>query len=204
MIDKEDIIYQVKNLNKIIQIELGSGENKKHKDAIGIDILNVPGVDLIGDIFEVLSELPDKCVNQIWAYHFLEHIDDLDRLMAEMSRICVDGAKIEIVVPHFSNPYFYSDPTHKRTFGLYSMSYFCVDEINRRAVPKYGKKPLFAILDAKIIFKSIRPRYIRHTIKKLFELFFNSNNWLKELYEELFCFIIPCYEIKYLLVKLKS
>jgi hypothetical protein len=33
------------------------------------------------------------------------------------------GELIEIIVPHFSNPHYYSDPTHVRFFGLYTMSY---------------------------------------------------------------------------------
>lgn len=204
MIDKLNIITQIKNDNKIIKIELGSGENKKHDNAIGIDILDVPGVDLVGDIFDVLSAMPSNCVDQIWTYHFLEHIEDIDRLMNEMARVCVDGAQLEIVVPHFSNPYFYSDPTHRRTFGLYTMSYFCDDNIHSREVPKYGKEPLFRLSASRIIFKSVRPRYVRHSIKKVFEYVFNINSWMRELYEELFCYIVPCYEIKYNIVKVKA
>ena len=150
----------------------------------------------------MISALPDKCVDQIWVSHFFEHLDDIVHLMLEFARFCVDDALVEVTVPHFSNPYFYSDPSHKRTFGLYSMSYFCDDRIHQRSVPKYGRVPVFNIIESKLIFKSIRPRYIRHAIKKIFELIFNSNTWLKEMYEELFCYVIPCYEIRYRLQKL--
>ena len=47
-------------------------------------------------------------------------------------------ARLEVIVPHFSNPRGYSDPTHVRFFGLYSFYYFCAAEDQpRRKVPSF-------------------------------------------------------------------
>ena len=93
------------------------------ENAIAVDRLDFPCVDVVGDVFEVLVDLPDRCVNGIYAHH-TEHIDDVNALLVELVRVLETGAIIEISVPHFSNPYFYSDPTHKATFGLYTFAYF--------------------------------------------------------------------------------
>lgn len=187
---------------EFVGIELGCGGNKRHANSIGIDVLKESGVDIVGDVFEVLADFPDNSVDQIWTYHFLEHIDDLALLMHEMARVCKRGALIEIVVPHFSNPFFYSDPTHSRAFGLYTMSYFCRDNIFQRKVPRYGIEPLFEIESVELVFKSFRPRYIRHILKKLIQALVNINAWTAEVYEEVFSSFISCYEIKYKLFRL--
>lgn len=56
--------------------------------------------------------------------------------MKKCERVLVNKGVIYICAPHFSNPYFYSDPTHKNFFGLYTMSYFCNSKFMRK-LPKY-------------------------------------------------------------------
>ncbi len=52
-----------------------------------------------------------------------------------------------------------------------------------------------------LIFKSSPPFYLRWGIKKVFQALFSLNRYMMELYEETFCYLIPCYEIRYDLVK---
>jgi hypothetical protein len=59
-------------------------------------------------------------------------VPDLPRLIEELGRVMAPGAALTIIVPHFSNPFYYSDPTHRTPFGLYTMAYFC-DQIFSRA-----------------------------------------------------------------------
>ena len=42
---------------------------------------------------------------------------------------------------------------------------------------------------------------MRIELKRIFHFIFNMNNFMKELYEENFCYFVPCYEIKYELIK---
>jgi SAM-dependent methyltransferase len=180
-------------------LELGCGPKKRHSEAIGIDRLDFECVDLVGDIYEVLKEIGGKTIRSIHSYHFLEHVNDLDYLMEELARILIPGGMLHVVVPHFSNPYFYSDYTHKNRFGLYSFSYFSEDLIFRRTVPHYGKEMAFELIGAKLVFKSSPPFYFRYALKKLLQAFFNLNRFSKEFYEENCCYMIPCYEIDFLL-----
>ena len=78
-----------------------------------------------------------------------------------------------VVFPHLSNPFFYSDPTHESFFGLYTFSYYCDDQVLSRKVPKYGVDPKFMIASVGLIFKSYRPHYLRHGIKKMFQFLVN-------------------------------
>lgn len=202
MIDKNEILEKIISSNEEIVLEIGCGSNKRHSETIGIDALDYPCVDIVGDVFEVLKEFPDNSVDSIFSAHFLEHIVDIEKLLDEIARVLKKDGELNIIVPHFANPYYYSDPTHKTFFGLYTMSYYSEDLILTRKVPTYQKKISFSLRTVELRFKSSPPFYVRHAIKKFFGLLVNLNSYTKELYEEMFCHFIPCYEIEYKLQKI--
>ena len=98
-----------------MKIDLGCGTNKK-EGFLGADIRPLPGVDFVIDLENGLSFLKENDVEMFYSSHFLEHIDHLDMLMTEIHRTLLPDGIFEIVVPHFSNPYFYSDYTRKLVF----------------------------------------------------------------------------------------
>ena len=135
MIDKHGVLAR-RDLRDLV-IELGCGPVKRRAGSIGIDLINGDVVDIVGDALDVLRALPAGCVRLVSAWHFLEHFTDAGPILDEMSRVLGPGGEIEIVVPHFANPYFHSDPTHRNSlgFGLYTMSYYARDPLFRRTVP---------------------------------------------------------------------
>lgn len=179
------------------KIELGCGHSKKGADYVGIDMLDTPAADIVGDAVDVLKRIPDGSVSEVFSSHFAEHVDDLETILDEVCRVLVDGGLMVTVAPHFSNPYFYSDPTHRRFFGLYTFSYYCNDRIFRRKVPDYTKIDGLNLVSVDLIFRAARPHYVSHVVRKIFGLFFNSTNFLKEVYENSFASFISCYEISY-------
>src|SRR5688572_30374219 len=108
---------------KPLRIDIGSGPRPR-PGFYALDQLELEGIDIVADLNEPLDELPDNCAEHIFSSHTLEHVQKLLPLLAEIHRIAKPRALIEIIVPHFSNPYYYSDPTHVRFFGLYTMNYF--------------------------------------------------------------------------------
>jgi SAM-dependent methyltransferase len=199
--DKSQVFERWKSLGPIV-LDLGCGPNKKHENWIGIDQANYFCVDLRGDIFDVLSAMEDESVDHIFSSHFFEHIEDVSRLVREITRILKKNGTMKVVVPHFSNPYFYSDHTHKTFFGLYSFSYFARDEIYSRRVPMYNDlSDRLNLTDVELVFKSTRPFYFRYIIKRFFGFIFNLSRYMQELYEENFSNLIGCYEVHFTLVK---
>ncbi len=198
--DKHNILTNIDS-KQGIKLELGCGNRKRYKNTIGIDVLEYENVDIQGDVYDVLKKIPDNTVEAVYSHHFFEHVDDVGKLVREIARVMIENGTFIVVVPHFSNPYFYSDYTHKNQFGLYSFSYFSRDNIFSRSVPHYQKIIHFELQEVKLIFKSPKPFYLRWGFKKMLQVLFNINTYLKELYEEFFCYIIPCYEIKYIMKK---
>jgi hypothetical protein len=143
--------------------------------------------------------LRNESVKATYSYHFVEHLSDLGRFLLEIERITALGGALEIVVPHFSSPYFYSDPTHKTNFGLYTLSYFTKTSPFKRKVPNYGFSIGFAIAKVDLIFKSDASFPVRYVMKRSLGAIFNSCNYMREFYEENFCYLFPCYELRYVL-----
>lgn len=178
-------------------LELGCGLNKQ-PGRIGIDRLDLPGVDIVADLEKGLPFLPDGSVDEIHSKSFLEHVDDFELLMTEIVRVLKRGGRKHLFVPHFSNPYFYSDFTHKRFFGLYTFQYFVGPENQlRRKVPHFYDLPKIRVLSQYLVFQS--PFRGRNKLKKVIEKIVNAHPYLQEFYEENLCYIVPCYGVRVVL-----
>jgi SAM-dependent methyltransferase len=184
------------------KLDIGCGPRKIDSDHVGVDVVAYPGVDVVGDIAEVLAQIPDGSLGGAYSSHFFEHVDDVPALVAELARTLQPGAVLEVVVPHFSNPYYFSDPTHKTAFGLYSFSYLAADGIYRRQVPSYVRDERFALQSARLGFKSPPPFYGRYAFKRAIGALVNLTRWSQEFYEENLCYLVPCYEVRFRLVRL--
>lgn len=187
------LIEEKKKKEKRIIIELGPGKLKQNSDAIGIDICKKESVDYVTDLNKGLIFLENDSVDEIQAFYFLEHVSDLELFMLEIYRVLKKDGKLIAKVPHFSNPYFYSDYTHQKFWGLYTIEYFTKNSLFKREVPKYYNTIEFELIDIKIIFAS--SFRIRNKIKKLFQYIFNLNRYIQELYEENFVYLFPSYEL---------
>jgi ubiquinone/menaquinone biosynthesis C-methylase UbiE len=199
MMDKSGVLAR-HDLRDVV-IELGCGAVRRRAGSIGVDVIDGENVDIVGDALEVLRALPEGCARLVTSWHFLEHVPDAGPILNEMSRLLGQGGEIEIVVPHFANPYFHSDPTHRNSlgFGLYTMSYYARDPILRRQVPGYVRCEQLTVKSVDLHFKAAPPFYGRYALKRAIGAFFNSTRYLQELWEESFCYLVPCYEIRYVL-----
>jgi hypothetical protein len=184
-----------------LKLDLGCGVTKRGPEYVGVDMLDGPAVDVVGDVLEVLRALENGSVEEVYSSHLFEHIDDLSGLVAELERVLALRGRLHVVVPHFSNAYYYSDPTHRRPFGLYTFSYFADDPVLRRRVPTYGHVPRLRLESARLNFRSSVEFRLRYRLKAMLGRGVNSSTWLKEFYEENLAGILPCYELEFELVK---
>ncbi len=175
-------------------LEIGCGQQKK-KGAITVDKLDLPHVDIIADLEDGLGFLPDSSVDEIHCRSVLEHIDNFENLMKEIVRVLKADGRARIFVPHFSNPYSYSDYTHKRHFGLYTFYYFVENRKQlKRKVPDFYSNIRIEILSLKLVFRS--PFWISKQLKKMLGAVFNCHRSVMEFYEQHLCYLLPCYGIE--------
>lgn len=186
---------------KYEKLDIGCGSKKCEPDATGIDLMPGPGVNLVGEALTILRNMEANSVGSIYSSHFLEHHNNPSDMLEEMVRVVVPGGQLDIRVPHFSNPWFYSDPTHKTPFGLYTFAYYFKNNIFSRKLPSYCLIDDAYIKTIQLNFGSTRPFYIRHGFKKMIQFLVNASNYTRELYEELFTGIFNCSEIKVIIQK---
>jgi predicted SAM-dependent methyltransferase len=186
---------------KYKKLDIGCGSQKCEPDATGIDIAPAPGVDLVGDALVILRSMEANSVGGIYSSHFLEHHASPAEMLKEMVRVVAPGGQLDIRVPHFSSPWFYSDPTHKTPFGLYTFAYYFKNNIFSRKVPSYCLIDDAYIKAIQLNFGSTRPFYIRHGIKKTIQFLVNLTNYTRELYEEAFTGVLSCSEIQVIIQK---
>ncbi|MGE5597265.1 MAG: class I SAM-dependent methyltransferase [Hyphomicrobiales bacterium] len=119
-----------------VVIDLGCGSRKK-PGAIGLDIARIPGVDIVGDAMRPLP-FRDSSVDEVYASHLVEHVDDLMSFMGEVWRICKPGALVHFRFPHASTGFvIWKDPTHRRGVYLDTFDYFDPSTFDGKAFGYY-------------------------------------------------------------------
>lgn len=181
---------------KLLKIELGGGLNRRD-GYYNLDLIALEGVDIVADLNKPLSLLPDNSVEAIYSNHVLEHVSNLIPLMEEIHRITTPAGIVETVVPHFSNPFYYSDPTHVHPFGLYSMSYF-VDKKDQpfiRKLPAYYSDARFKLFDINI--ELFCNSYLGRVFGRRMQRWVNRNTKAQEFYEKYLCRYFSARQIRF-------
>lgn len=109
-----------------MKLNLGAGFTR-FDGFVNIDDDPLTNPDYIVNLDDVNIKLPfeDNTIEEIKAYHILEHIGDgFIPLLKELYRVCKHGAIFDILVPHHFHDVFYGDPTHKRPITVSGMALF--------------------------------------------------------------------------------
>ena len=104
-------------------LDVGCGWNKT-PGAIGIDSNPRTHADIIHDLGVVPYPLPENEFDEIICRHLIEHVPDVVALVTELYRIAKPGCRITVIAPHYSNPDFATDPTHRNHLNSYSFNCF--------------------------------------------------------------------------------
>ena len=104
-------------------LDVGCGQNK-FPGAIGIDANPRSHADVIHDLGVFPYPFADNQFDEIVCRHVIEHVPDVMSFVVELHRITKSGGRLKIVTPHYSNPDWATDPTHKNHFNSYSFTCF--------------------------------------------------------------------------------
>jgi hypothetical protein len=96
---------------------------KRFPEAVNLDVNRAAAPDIVHNLDRLPWPLPDSHFREVLAYDVLEHLADFMSVMDEVYRVCENGAVVRITVPHFSCANSYTDPTHRRSFGYFSIDF---------------------------------------------------------------------------------
>ena len=92
-----------------MKVDIGCGRFKAG-GFIGIDKAPDVGADIVCDIEQSIP-LPDHSVSEVRMSHVLEHLHEVDFVLAELVRICRPGARLFFIVPDVQHETYHM-PTH--------------------------------------------------------------------------------------------
>jgi hypothetical protein len=111
-----------------IKLDIGAGANKQGPDWVGMDIRDLPGVDIVWDFENIPWQLPDECVIAAMASHIVEHINPhkfgFIKFMDEIWRVMKYDGQLAIATPHGASPGYLQDPTHCNPCNENTWAYF--------------------------------------------------------------------------------
>jgi hypothetical protein len=167
---------------------LNLGVGKKNIDgAIGVDIVATPECDVIANLDGASLPFAANSISTVYAYHVLEHINNLIPLMEEIHRICKEGALIHIEVPYFTCIGAFGDPTHVRFFTYHTFRFWekTTDQANWFSMAR------FTIVRRRIVFGKLH---------RLLGIQFLANKF-PHIYENFFPYLFPA---RYLEITLEA
>ena len=104
-------------------LDVGCGVNK-YEGAIGLDNNPRTAADVIHDLGDLPYPFADNEFDLIVCSHVIEHVPDVMAFVTELYRISKPGGRIRIVTPHYTNPDWPNDPTHRNHFNSFSFDTF--------------------------------------------------------------------------------
>ncbi|MBT6940020.1 MAG: class I SAM-dependent methyltransferase [Candidatus Marinimicrobia bacterium] len=116
-------------------LDLGCGENKV-PNSIGLDNVQLPGVDVEHDLLDFPYPFENESIDKIYLRHVIEHftIENINLILNECNRLLRKDALLIITVPHVFSISAFIDPTHRSYFTFGSVQFW--DENSSKAYYK--------------------------------------------------------------------
>jgi hypothetical protein len=119
-----------------VRLNLGCGD-KKIDGWVNVDKVAAALPDKIVDLEVSPWPWPDNSADEVLLSHVLEHLgarpDVYLGIIKELYRVCRDGAKVTIIVPHPRHDHYLNDPTHVRPITAEGIAMFS-QETNRKGI----------------------------------------------------------------------
>lgn len=157
-------------------LDVGCGP-KKRAGFIGVDRYPAPCVDVVCDLEHGILPFADETFHVVYTNHVLEHVGNLDKVLADISRVMKKGAKLQIGVPYAGDLRAFQDPTHVRFFTLKTFEYFVR---NGSRVGSWHTSKYFGRITRRRLFFGVGP------LSVLMALIVNRHLALLDFYEASF------------------
>jgi SAM-dependent methyltransferase len=108
-----------------IALDIGCGP-RKQAGFVGMDIQDIPGVDIIHDCEVTPYPIPNDVCNMVLLSHLVEHMcpKNVVKVMNEIWRITKVGGQLVISMPYAGSRGFWQDPTHCHAWNEGTVVYF--------------------------------------------------------------------------------
>lgn len=137
-------------MSELIRINLGCGA-VPIKDWVNVDMVDVPGVNVVHDLDSFPWPFEDEVAHAIQAFDVFEHVNDPLGFMAECWRVLGNGHHLFIHTSYWKSENSYTDPTHKRFCTERTFDYWIRGtDYHARYGPAYSRGCDFQLMDLRV------------------------------------------------------
>lgn len=104
-------------------LDIGCGTNKV-AGAVGMDVNPRTAADVIHDLDDLPYPFADDQFDEVIGRHVIEHVQNPMAVMCELHRLTRAGGLVKLLAPHWTNPDFATDLTHRNHLNSYSFRNF--------------------------------------------------------------------------------
>lgn len=137
---------------------------------IRVDRMQTSASTHVADLQNGLPFIEDNTIFEVHAYSILEHIHNFIFLMDEIFRVCIEDAKLDIVVPYWTWNGAVADPQHCRMFNEETWQHYdcgCLNLLKRSGI-KHGCFKTYEIILNPLPNQDIEDRF--HKINIVHEM----------------------------------
>lgn len=169
---------------------LGCGK-QNFPGTIGVDWIKADHIKINHDLNMTPWPIENNSADIVLAFQFMEHTKDLFGTFNEIYRICKNGSRVIIEVPHFRYSSAFKDPTHIHYFTCKTINYFL------KPNHTYTELPFrFKLVKLSIGWPANNPWTLKYWIKK----WITKSPKNLEMYDNLFYIFL---RIKFLVFELE-
>lgn len=165
-------------------LDVGCGQNK-YPNSIGLDYNPRTGADVIHDLREFPYPFDDNEFDLVYASHLVEHLPDVIPFVEEVFRITKNGGRIKFITPHYTNPDWNCDPTHKNHFSSYSFQTFDAEKRHFKFYSDINLRPVKRYVTVLSLWKVFGLEFLINVDHKL-----PSLRFLRKFWEHYLCYIM--------------
>ncbi|MEP7214334.1 MAG: class I SAM-dependent methyltransferase [Acidobacteriota bacterium] len=157
-------------------LDVGCGSNK-YEGSIGLDNNPKTAADVIHDLGEIPYPFPDSEFDLIVTRHVAEHVPDLMAFVSELYRITKNGGRIRLVTPHYTNPDWATDPTHRNHINSYTFNTFMADRQVFDFYTDVRLRPMKTYVSLLGLWKALGFEFVVNLDQKNYKLRFLRKFW---------------------------
>lgn len=141
------------------KLNFGCGD-KIWEDFDNVDIQKDAKITKSFDFNKFPYPIKDNTYDYVWSRSVLEHLEEPDKVLRELWRICKKGAIVEIIVPYYNNKSAFSDMQHKHFFSDTTFIVFAEEGavINKKGYYKIEQLELAPTIIGKFMPKKLREK----------------------------------------------
>ena len=165
-------------------LDVGCGQNKL-VGAIGIDANPRSHADIIHDLGVFPYPFQNDEFDEVLCRHVVEHLPDVLGFINELHRVTRPGGILRIVTPHYSNPDWATDPTHRNHFNCYSFNCFVPSRTSFAFYTEAELEPISTYVSLANLWRALGLEFVVNLDQRWPSLRFTRKFW--EFYLSMLC-----------------